>query len=196
MIELGNTLFSEEILEKKFVCDLSACKGACCVEGDAGAPLDTEELQQLEDAYEAVKPFMRKEGIAAVEQQGKYIKDSRDGEYVTPLVNNRECAYVSFDEDGTAKCAIEQAHRAGKTDFLKPLSCHLYPIRVKRYASFTALNYHNWSICSAACTLGEKLSVKVYRFLEEPLVRAFGKEWYEELKAVDEALESHRKNQD
>ncbi len=196
MIELDNILFSEEILEKKFVCDLSACKGACCVEGDAGAPLEEEELKVLDKAYESVKPFMRKEGIAVIENQGTCIKDPRDGEYVTPLVNNKECAYVTFDSDGTAKCSIELAHKAGKTDFLKPISCHLYPIRVKRYDSFTALNYHNWSICNAACSLGEKLNVKVYRFLKEPLVRAFGKEWFNELSAVDDALESQRENQD
>ena len=191
MIELQDTLISEDILEKQFVCNLSACKGACCVEGDAGAPLLEEELPLLEQAYEAVKPYMREEGIAAVEKQGLYVNDDWDKEKVTPLVNNKECAFVAFDDDGTAKCTIEQAYRDGKTTFYKPISCHLYPIRVKQYSEFKAINYHKWEICSAACSLGESLQVKVYQFLKEPLVRAFGEDWYNELEAVEEAWRQH-----
>ena len=194
MIELQDTLISEDILEKQFVCNLSACKGACCVEGDAGAPLLEEELPQLEQAYEAVKPYMRKEGIAAVEKQGLYVNDDWDKEKVTPLVNDKECAFVAFDDDGTAKCTIEQAYRDGKTTFYKPISCHLYPIRIKQYSEFKAINYHKWDICSAACSLGENLKVKVYQFLKEPLIRAFGEDWYTELEAVDEAWQKHAQN--
>ncbi len=192
MIELRDTLISEDVLEKQFVCNLSACKGACCVEGDAGAPLLEEELLMLEKAYEVVKPYMRPEGIQAVEEQGLYINDDWDQEKVTPLVNNTECVFVAFEEDGSAKCTIEQAYRDGKTDFYKPISCHLYPIRVKQYSQFKALNYHKWDICSAACSLGEQLQVKVYQFLKDPLVRAFGEEWYGELEEVDKAWEAHK----
>ena len=188
MIEIGDTLVSEDVLEKRFVCDLSACKGACCVEGDSGAPLDEEELPIMEEIYPKVKPYMRAEGIAAVEKQGVYVKDSWDGEMVTPLVNEKECAYVTFDADGTAKCAIEQAHHDGKIDFYKPISCHLYPVRIKKYRNFDAVNYDKWDICSPARACGMKLDVKVYRFLKGPLTKKYGEAWYNELCAVDEAL--------
>jgi hypothetical protein len=145
MIELGKTIVSEDILEKEFVCNLSACKGACCVEGDSGAPLEQSEVDILADIYENVKPFLREEGVASIRENGTAVKDW-DGEMVTPLVNGKECAYVIFDENGTTKCGIEKAWEAGAVNFRKPVSCHLYPIRVTQYSTFSAVNYHKWEI--------------------------------------------------
>lgn len=188
MISIGDTLISEDILEKQFVCDLTACKGACCVEGDAGAPLEPEEVKILADEYEKVKPFLRPEGIQAIEEQGTHVIDELDGEPITPLVNDAECAYVVFDENGTTLCGIEKAWKEGKTDFRKPVSCHLYPIRVQKYSSFEAVNYHKWKICSAACTLGESLKLPVYKFTKDALIRKYGSEWYGDLEKAAEHL--------
>lgn len=184
MVEIDNTLVSSEVLEKKFVCDLAACKGACCIEGDAGAPLEDNEVSVLEEIYPAVQPYLRKEGIDAIEKQGKYVKDV-DGEFVTPLVNNAECAYAIFEPDGTTKCGIEKAYLDKKINFKKPISCHLYPIRIKSYQRFDAVNYHEWQICQPACDCGNKLNVKVFQFLKEPLVRKYGEEWFNKLVAAD-----------
>lgn len=185
MIQLEKTLISDDVFEKKFVCDLSACKGACCVEGESGAPLEEDELDILEQIYDEVKPYLRQEGVDAIEKQGHFVLDW-DGEYVTPLVNGKECAYVTFDNDGTAKCGIEQAFRDGKVNWPKPVSCHLYPIRITKLKDFDALNYHKWDICKPACECGSKLDVRVYKFLKEPLIRKYGKDWYEELEAAFE----------
>ncbi|CAG0996344.1 hypothetical protein FLAV_02619 [Flavobacteriales bacterium] len=193
VIQFEKTLLSDDIFEKKFVCDLKACKGICCVEGESGAPLEKDELEILENIFEEVKPFLRSEGIEAIEKQGKYIIDS-DEEYVTPLINGKECAYTLFEKDGTAACGMEKAYLAGKTNFQKPISCHLYPIRVTKLSNGTeALNYSRWDICKAACTLGSKLNVKVYQFLENALVRKYGKKWYDELKEIDRALQKVKK---
>ena len=152
MIAIDNTLISEDLLEKHFVCDLSKCKGECCVEGDAGAPLESHEVEKLEEIFEDIKPFLRKEGIESIAGQGTSVQDPSDGEWVTPLVANKECAYVVF-ENGITKCGIEMAWKDGKTDFRKPVSCHLYPIRIDSYKSYDAVNYHKWEICSPACDL-------------------------------------------
>lgn len=184
MIMIDQTLVSDEIFEKKFVCDLSACKGACCVAGDSGAPLTLEETSILEQEFENIKPYMRKQGIKAIEAQGTFVIDS-DYEYVTPLVNGEECAFVNFDKKGIAKCSIEMAYKDGKTDFKKPISCHLYPIRITRLKDFDALNYHHWPICKPACDCGEKLDVKVFKFLKEPLVRAYGEDYFSQLEEAD-----------
>ena len=157
------------------------------MEGDSGAPLEPEEVGILEDALEAVKPYMRKEGIERIEEVGVFTIDF-DGEFVTPLVNGEECAFVSFDKDGTAKCAIDQAYRDGKTDFKKPISCHLYPIRLSKINDLIALNYHHWPICDPARACGAKLDLKVFRFLKEPLVRKFGKNFFQQLLEVDKLL--------
>ena len=191
MIVIDNTIVSEDILDKKFLCDLNACKGVCCVEGDSGAPLEEGETAILENIFDKVRPYMTGEGIKAVEEQGKYIVD-QDGEDVTPLVEGKHCAYVFF-QDGTAKCAIEKAYLEGKSDFKKPVSCHLYPIRVTRHKGYDAVNYHRWEICKPACSCGEKLGVKVYQFLEEPLIRKYGNPWYEELKQIDDTLRPEKK---
>lgn len=191
LIEVDDKVVSTQIFERKFVCDLNACKGACCIEGDAGAPLTLEEVSIIEDVLDEIKPYMRKEGIAAVETQGVFYMD-QDNEPVTTLVNGGECAFVFFDEKGITKCSIEQAYNEGKIDFKKPVSCHLYPIRVKQFNEFQALNYDVWSICTPACACGEKLDVPVYRFLKEPLIRAFGEAFFKELEIVDEEMKKAR----
>jgi len=183
MFQLGNTIVSEDILEKDFVCNLSACKGACCVGGEYGAPVEDSETAILEEIYPKVKPFLRPEGIRAIEEQGPYIK-GEDGEWETPLVERNECAYVVYSGDGVAKCGIEAAHAAGAIPWKKPVSCHLYPIRTRQYTEFTAINYHRWAICDPACTLGESLKVPIYKFVREALIRKFGEAWYQELEEV------------
>ncbi len=192
MLQIENVIVSKDLLEKKFVCDLQSCKGLCCVEGDSGAPLEEEEIRILEEEFEAFKPFLRPEGIKAIEEQGLYTIDS-DGDYVTPLVNGKECAYAVFDENGIAGCGIEKAFLEGKTSFQKPLSCHLYPARITEYSMFTAVNYHRWDICSSACALGEKLQVPVFRFLKDALIRKFGEAWYAELEFTAAAYYHHKK---
>lgn len=188
MIRIDDTLVSEDVFEKRFVCDLTACKGACCVEGDSGAPMTAEEIDILEEVYPAVKPYMAPAGIARVEETGVFTIDE-DGEYVTPLVEDRECAFVTFDDKGIAKCSIEMAHRDGKIDFPKPISCHLYPIRLTELKDFTAVNYHFWPICDPARECGAKLNVKVYRFLRTAIERKFGKAYFQKLEEADKMLE-------
>lgn len=182
MFQLGKTLVSEDVIEKEFVCNLSACKGKCCIDGEAGAPLEEDELQILMDIYPHVKPLLRPEGVSAIEDQGLFI--TSDGEYETPLINERDCAYVIFDEKDTAKCGIEEAYNQGLIDWKKPISCHLYPVRIMEYSEFSAVNYHKWPICDDACVLGKELQVPVYKFVKEALIRKYGKDWYEELELV------------
>ena len=184
MFQIGDTIVSDEVLEKEFVCNLSACHGQCCIDGDAGAPLDKEETQILDDIYDKVKPYLRPEGIESIERQGKWVIGKDQG-YETPLIDGKECSYVIFDGK-TALCAIEQAYNNKEIDWKKPISCHLYPIRIKEYAQFSAINYHKWYICDDACSLGKELGVTVYQFLKEPLIRKFGEEWYQELDKVAE----------
>jgi|TARA_B110000305_G_C19455345_1_gene650566 hypothetical protein len=184
MIQLGKTLISEEIIDKDFVCNLSACKGACCVDGDAGAPLEESELKILMDIYPKVKPFLRPEGIKAIEEQGLFT--TSDGEHETTLIDGKDCAYVTFDEKNTAMCGIEEAYNQGEISWKKPISCHLYPVRVEDYSEFSAVNYHKWQICDDACTLGKELQVPVYKFVKQALIRKFGEDWYAELEKVAE----------
>ena len=180
MIQIDETLISDELLERKFVCDLSACKGACCVEGESGAPLELSEVSILEDELDNIKPFLREEGLKAISKHGVFTIDA-DGDYVTTLVGGKECAFATFDDKGIAKCGIEQAHKAGATHFKKPISCHLYPVRLSQFKDFVGVNYHDWPICKPACACGEELQVPVYVFLKEALTRRFGAEWYEKL---------------
>jgi hypothetical protein len=161
------------------------------VEGDSGAPVEEAEAKILEEIFLKVKPFLRPEGIKAIEEQGTSVTDW-DGELVTPLVKGKECAYVIFDEKGITKCGIEKAWEAGAVDFQKPVSCHLYPVRITPYRDFDAVNYHKWNICSPACTLGKELEVPVYKFLEAPLIRKYGAEWYGELEGVADALKKQK----
>ena len=186
MFQLNKTIVSEEILEKEFVCNLSACLGACCVDGDAGAPLDEEETKILAENYPKIKSYLRPEGIKAIEEQGTHIV-SEFGELETPLIEGKDCAYVIFDGK-TALCGIEQAYNEGIVTWKKPVSCHLYPIRVKEYSDFSAVNYHKWHICSDACALGAELGVPVYQFVKEALVRKFGQQWFDELDKVAQEM--------
>lgn len=180
MLLIDDKLISEDIFDKHFVCDLSACKGACCVEGESGAPLKEEELAILDDIFEDVKPYLRKEGIKAIEKDGKYVQDS-DGEWVTTLRGGMECAYTVFDEKGVAACGIEKAHFDGASEFRKPISCHLYPIRTKQLSEYEGMNYHKWPICAPACECGSKLNMPVYKFCKDALIRAYGQEFYGKL---------------
>jgi len=188
MIQIDDKLISEDLFSEEFVCNLAKCKGICCVEGDAGAPLDEDETHILDEIYPKIKPYLRPEGIQAIEEQGTYTLDF-EGDLVTPLVNNAECAYVIFDEKGYTKCAIEKAYEDGVIDWQKPISCHLYPIRITEYSNFSAINYHEWDICSDACTLGKELSVKVYQFLKKPLIRKYGEDFYQTLSEAAEEWE-------
>jgi len=178
MISIDNTLLSDELFEEKFVCDLNACKGECCISGESGAPLDLDELPLIEGVLDKVKPYLNKKGLKAVEKHGAYVLDS-DGDYTTTLVGKeKECAFVVFDENKIAKCAIEMAHKDGVIDWQKPISCHLYPIRITPHKTYDALNYHRWKICKDACACGVKLNVPVFKFLKTPLIRKYGKAWY------------------
>lgn len=192
MIKVGEVLVSDDIKEKEFVCNLDKCKGACCVEGDYGAPLEESELKILEEIYPKVKPYLSEAGRKVVEKEGVYTVDD-DGEYCTPIIDGRECVYAIYDKKGILKCGIEQAYYDGKIAWKKPISCHLYPIRVSSKKSFEALNYHKWHICSPACALGKELQVPVYRFLKEPLIRKYGQAWYEELVSLIEAPPEKKK---
>ncbi len=185
MIQIGKTLISENIISEQFVCNISKCKGECCVQGDAGAPLIESELDMLDSIFDRVKPYITEKGIKSVEEHGTWTKDEFD-ELVTPLIDGKECAYTVFDKDGVAKCGIEDAYNDGVIEWQKPGSCHLYPIRVTEYTEFSAVNYHEWDICSSACELGGELKVPVYKFLKEPLITKFGKNWYMELEKVAE----------
>lgn len=189
IVEIQDKLVSSELFSKQFVCNLSACKGACCVEGDTGAPLEKKEIRQIERSLDKIKPFMTKAGINAVDKEGVSYLDSFD-DPVTMLVNGKECAFVFRDENGITKCAIEKAYREKKIKFNKPISCHLYPIRVKKLEKFESLNYDRWSICKDACTLGKELKVPVYKFLKEPIVRAYGEDFYKEMEIVAAELDA------
>jgi hypothetical protein len=191
MIQIDDTVISEVLLEKKFVCNLNACKGACCVEGDAGAPLEENELDELENVFPVVKQYLSEKSIKALEED-LYTID-RDGDYVTQLVDGKECAFVFFDEKGITKCSIEQAYLDNKTSFKKPISCHLFPVRLTKYNNFTAVNYAHWDICNDACKFGEELGVKTYQFLKEPLIRKFGVSWFNELELIDTQLNNIEK---
>ncbi len=180
MILVGNAVITDDIKDKNFVCNIEKCKGACCVEGDLGAPLTEEELPIMKEIYPKVKPYLSAEGIKAIEEQGEYIEDW-EGDYSTTTINEKECAYAIYDDKGILKCGIEQAHNDGKIDFIKPISCHLYPIRITKYDEYDALNYDRWEICNPACDFGEKLGVPLYKLLKDALIRNYSKEWYEEL---------------
>ena len=180
MIEVGKTLVSDDVIDEQFVCDLAKCKGACCVEGDLGAPLLKEELPEIEKVIELVKPYLTKEAIEVLEKEGGYLLDE-DGDYSTTTINGKECAFAFYDDNRILKCSIEQAHKEGKTDWKKPISCHLYPIRVAKLPEFEALNYDRWQICAPACDLGRELKVPVYKFLKDALIRKYGESWYAEL---------------
>ncbi len=179
MIIIDDILVSDEIKEIHFSCNLKACKGDCCVDGDAGAPLEEEEISILEDDLVEILPYMTKEGVEVVKNNGVFEYDV-DGEYVTPLVDDDECAFV-YTDDGISYCAIEKAYIDGKIKFQKPISCHLYPIRLSYVGKTLAINYHEWYICSSALQNGTKLGTPLYKYLKQPLIRKFGEIWYNKL---------------
>lgn len=193
MIKVGEVLVSDDIRDVEFVCNLEKCKGACCVEGDLGAPLELDELETMKEIQNDILPYLTDDGKKAIQEQGPYILDE-DGDYSTPTIGGKECAYAHYDSKGVLKCGIEQAYLDGKVSFRKPISCHLYPIRITRKKGFEAVNYHKWSICSAACTLGKSLEVPLYKFLKDPLVRKYGQGWYDELvRQIETPLEGDAK---
>lgn len=179
MIAIENTLISENIKEICFSCDLKKCKGACCIEGDAGAPLEEEEISILEDEIDKIIPYMRPEGIERINEIGVFDYDEF-GNYVTPLINDRECAFVIFEND-IAFCAIEKACNLKKINFRKPVSCHLYPVRITKYNDFEAINYHEWHICQKALIKGKREKIPLYKFLKDAFIRKYGNKWYKEL---------------
>lgn len=192
MIEIDDKIVSTDLLTDCFACDLSLCKGICCVEGNAGAPLEMEEVDLLEEEWENYRPYMTPEGVEAIEEQGFMVVDC-DGDYTTPLINDAECAY-SFQENGITFCAIERAWREGKCGFQKPISCHLYPIRVARFSNGTVgLNYHRWSVCRSAVECGRKLGTPIYQSLKEPITRAFGEEFYTRLEEAAQLIKEQEK---
>jgi len=179
MLQIDDTIVSLALIEKRFLCDLSACKGSCCRYGDTGAPLTAEEASLLDRIWPDLWPFLRPEGIRAIEKNGTSVTDI-EGELVTPLINNEECAYTIMDGD-IYKCGIEAAFDAGAVSFRKPVSCHLFPVRIKQYRNFRAVNYEEWSICKPGVACGRKENMELFIFLREPLIRAFGQEWYDKL---------------
>lgn len=187
MIDIDGKIVSVDLLREGFLCDLSQCKGICCVEGNAGAPLDIDEVDILEEEYPNYKPYMTPEGIEAIERQGFMVIDE-DGDYTTPLINDAECAYT-YTENGVTLCAIEKAWMEGKCSFRKPISCHLYPIRLINFSNGSVgLNYHRWSVCDCARKCGKKAGVPVYKSLKEAITRRFGEEFYTQLDAAAELL--------
>lgn len=192
MILIDDILISDDVVEKQFVCNLKACKGACCIEGDSGAPVEEEEIELLQNSLEQVLPYLTEAGRKAIAEQGVYIVEE-DDEYTglaTPLINGGACAYIAYRPDGTVTCGIEEAYNEGKITFRKPISCHLYPIRIKNYDTVVGVNFDEWDICNDACSLGKELKVPVYRFVKDALIRKFGPEFYEVLEqAAKEHLE-------
>jgi hypothetical protein len=190
MIAIDNVLVSDEVINNAFVCDLHSCKGACCVDGEAGAPLEKKELQKIEEVFSAVKPYLNQESLNEIDRQGLYVYDQEHG-WVTPTIDGAICVYGIKDENEIVKCGIEQAYRDGKIEWKKPISCHLFPVIVKKsqdgiteFANYEPREDH----CKAACSLGKKLKVPVYEFLKDPLIRRFGSEFYEALDATAKHL--------
>ncbi|MDL2228379.1 DUF3109 family protein [Odoribacter sp. OttesenSCG-928-L07] len=179
MFAIKDCLISDDIKTVKFCCDLSKCRGECCIAGDCGAPLEEEEISLIEDYLDKITPYMTKEGIDTVKSQGVFDY-GLEGEYVTTLIDEGACAFV-YSDNGVIKCSIEKAFKKGEIPFNKPISCHLYPIRLKIYNKTTAVNYDQWDICKDAVSCGKSKDIKLYEFLKEPLIRRFGEEWYEDL---------------
>ncbi len=190
MIQIDDKLISFDVFEQHFCCDLPQCLGACCVHGLSGAPLEDEEVEILKNELLAIDPYLKPEGREAIKDQGVAVRDF-EGDMVTPLIDGEECAFC-IEEDGITMCAIERAWIDGKVGFRKPISCHLYPIRVKKYSTFTAINYDRWSVCNPARVLGKKQGVPVYKFLREALIRAYGEAFYAEMEESAKLLEQQR----
>ena len=189
MLQIDDTIISLDLLDEHFICDLAVCKGICCIEGDAGAPLEKDEVKIIEELLPVIWDDLSEKSKDIIRQQGVSYIDW-DGEAVTSIVDGKECVFTYVDEKGMCKCAIEKAYREGKTDFYKPISCHLYPVRLQKYDDFLAVNYHRWSVCKCAKILGKKEKMPVYKFLQEPLVRKFGALWFEQLEIADKELKA------
>jgi hypothetical protein len=194
IIEIGDKLVSSEVFTRKFVCDLTACKGACCIQGDAGAPLKMEEVSMLEAIYPKVESYLTPQGKLAIEEKGVFYFD-QDNDPVTTLMEGGACAFTIFDEEGVAKCSIEKAYEDGVVKWKKPISCELFPIRVKKYPNFEALNFDEQKICKSACSCGEKLDVPVFRFLKKAIIRAYGEDFFHELEEADKLLKGREENE-
>ena len=186
MVEIQNTLVSLDIFQVQFCCDLASCKGACCIEGDAGAPVSLDEVEGLEEAADIVWDELSRKAQRIIKNEGVVYPDAV-GELVTSIVDGRDCVFTCH-HDGCCYCAIDKAYREGRCTHNKPLSCHLYPIRLKKMGDYTAVNYHQWGICQPALALGKKLNLPLYKFLKEPLIRAFGQSWYDELELTASEL--------
>ena len=180
MVQIQDTIVSLDVITKEFCCDLKKCHGACCVEGDAGAPVTVDEIAQIEELLPIIKDMLSPEAINAIEEKGIAYPDP-EGELVTQIVNGKDCVFTCYDENGCCFCAIEKAYREGKVKFMKPVSCHLYPIRVKKIGPYWGLNYDRWDVCQAAVIKGHREHIPVYKCLKEPLLRRFGQDWYDEL---------------
>jgi hypothetical protein len=187
MLEIGKTLVSLDLITSAFTCDLAACRGACCVTGDSGAPLDPDEVKKLDEIFPALRPFLREESVRTLLEQGTSVTDV-EMDTVTPLLDGKECAYTVF-EGGIARCAIEKAFIEGVVDFRKPASCYLYPIRIKKYKLFDAVNYDRWEICRPAMKLGDELHMPVYQFVKSALAQHYGVEWFNLLELAAKNLE-------
>lgn len=187
MLKIDHTIISLDLLDQKFVCNITKCKGACCRYGDSGAPLEEDEGKKIEKNFQKIKPYLRKEGLLTIEKRGAIIKDD-DGDLVTPLIEGKECAYT-YIVDGIYRCGIEKAWLENKIRFRKPVSCHLFPVRRKKYPDFEAINYEKWAICQPARILGIKKNMPVYKYLKEVLVRVYGKRWYKKLEKAASLLD-------
>lgn len=183
MVQIEDKIISLDVFQKHFLCDLPKCLGSCCVEGESGAPLEDEETAILEDIYPKIKHLLSAEAVEIIEKEGTWTVDS-DGDKVTPIIHGRECVYTYFDNEGVCKCAIEKTYDEGLVEFKKPISCHLYPIRVDKYKTYEALNYHIWPVCNPARELGKQVGLPIFRFLKEPIIRRYGINFYNELEEV------------
>ena len=183
MLQIDDTLVSLDVVERQFICDLPLCKGACCIEGDAGAPLEQQELAELRKILPDVWDDLSPQAQELIKKQGVAYIDS-DGDTVTSIINGKDCVFTCYDSSGICSCAIEKAYREGRIRFMKPVSCHLYPIRITHYDTFKAVNFNRWKICKPAEILGKKERLPLYKFLREPLIRKFGEDWYEKLDEV------------
>ena len=191
MVQIGDTIVSFDIFTEYFCCDPSHCKGICCVEGDAGAPVALDEVEKLEEALPVIESEMRGEALAVVKEQGVVYNDP-DGDLVTSIVNGKDCVFASRDENGGCICLIEKAYREGRTPWRKPISCYLYPVRLRKVGDYTAVNFHKWDVCNSAFIKGRRKGIRAYEFLKEPLIERFGQEWYDELLLVAEELKKQK----
>ncbi len=187
MLQIDDKIISLDLFERHFICDLPRCLGACCVEGESGAPLEDAETEILDTIFPIIKPMLSDQALEVINKTGTWNIDS-DGDKVTPIINGKECVYTYFDENGVCKCTIEKAFNEGLIHFKKPISCHLYPIRVTRYNDFEALNYHQWHVCAPARVLGAKANVPLFKFLKEPITRKYGEAFYMEMEEADKLL--------